>query len=96
MNKSCYNSFVDRLQVVFRGAWALLILGIILAVFHEQLGVSPAWIIFCLTFSLSIILVSVKNNKLVIVVAIVLLVISLIALVAAVFQFIISPKPRTG
>lgn len=75
---------------------ALFVVGIVLAVFREQLGLSPAWIIFCFTFSLSIIAVRVKNNKLAILVAIVFLVISLIALVFALLPFLVTTKTNTG
>ena len=45
------------MKIVFGGAWALIVLGIILH-FAE---VDNAWVLFCIGFGVSIILLALKN-----------------------------------
>jgi hypothetical protein len=66
------------MKVVFTGAWALLIVGIFLAILHEQYPIPLEWNIFCFTFSISILLFGVQNNKFASILAVALLVVSLV------------------
>jgi hypothetical protein len=46
------------MQIVFGGAWALIALGIVLSFTGEDLG----WVVFCIGFGASILLLSLKLN----------------------------------